>query len=1199
MRGLSAILQVAVFAGAFLSERQAPAEEPQTSRPPRFEGSLEPRLPHAPLAKIVIEGNHRIQSEKILKLIKTRAGQTPDVRQIREDVRALISQRWFSDVETRVQNSEAGSVLIFTVKERPLLAKITFQGNQQFPAEELGKLAERCGVKAGNAYEVGSNRAAAQCILEHYRESGFVHAKVELEKGGHTDDREVVFKVDEGPKVAVTGITFVGNKSNDATVLKSILRTTIRDVWFSDGKYRPDVVDDDVVALRNFYQDRGFFDVTVQKQETFSDDRSEVHLKFVIDEGVPFKIRNIEITGNESIDQRKLLKGFLLRKGERYDQRAVNADKEFTLTQYANIGYVLADVVHQVRSFEEPGFVDVIYKISEGDRFPMAVAGQSGKHDEPQPGRSKGSAATQPKQKTGAADPRGLRDIDRLMFTGVESVDVANIRRALVFDFDIDLAAHPHGTLANFASVLERQLLAGYQFSGFPDAKIEVTLNSAQGQIEVQVAEGRHFDCGEIRLNGMPQPLIDDVVKTLTVNPKRRLIIWRKGESAPFDNFTANRIRRRVEAVFEAAGLFEPRFDIEMAQNPESQVADLNISVREIGHREMVGKIAVIGTNRDSPDDVSKYLELHPGMPFDSELSDRLQRRLWESGRYLKTRVDVQAAEKPSTADERPVRNLQIKLLEFKQSPPLAKKLSPVEQAVLKLREWLEQWTRGEIAEDLVVTASTGVDGTSHGPRMAARVVIAPDRGQTIVFDARGSDGKSMMNVVFVAYADRMVLAAPQRHVKIEFPNSDGRRLALEFSCTSIRTPFEDDETQPFAVNLGLNLHKRSNLKAAAFGVESNLSPVVLLSLAASEESQSEFHDGVCTVRTGNYKLQVDAASGRLLEFRFEDKTDGTVLSVRTESEALKSELEHLEPKLAALEAAYDKTSPWKSLCEFALDSWHAAADHERLLDERDSVRALRRLVGRWSPPTISDLFDDWDAPSNHEKTVFAIPTSSYGFDGFGTPGSLTRKNCVGLHLPVFRRLAPQEGWLWPVGRDAAMSWALGDKVSSECLAETSASPEIGPIGDLLLGLLDSYLTSDLRESAGIAGITHLSVDAFRNDYRALLKEDSWIGRWFVSLARALRTLDNAELSALARFLPANAPRELIVNSLRDLKANPNQSVESVLPKVLDRLWVEALRAEVSERLRHFVTEAVHRREQSRQGDPVVPASAQRAPEQR
>ncbi|MBI3866254.1 MAG: hypothetical protein HY290_30610 [Planctomycetia bacterium] len=74
-------------------------------------------LPQA-FVDIVIEGNRSFKVAQILAMIKTRKGQPTDSKQIKEDVRALMSSRQFVNVDTRIVTSSSGPVLVFRLQER-------------------------------------------------------------------------------------------------------------------------------------------------------------------------------------------------------------------------------------------------------------------------------------------------------------------------------------------------------------------------------------------------------------------------------------------------------------------------------------------------------------------------------------------------------------------------------------------------------------------------------------------------------------------------------------------------------------------------------------------------------------------------------------------------------------------------------------------------------------------------------------------------------------------------------------------------------------------------------------------------------------------------------------------------------------------------------------------------------------------------
>jgi outer membrane protein insertion porin family len=129
------------------------------------------------LAAVIVEGNVTITSEEIAKHIKTRARRPVSEKQIKDDVRALYATKWFLSVERRYRDTPEGRVLVFHVRERPILGRVEYKGNKKIKEKDLSDLT---GLKVGGAFDVGLNREAARRIESHYREKGFIFAEVSL-----------------------------------------------------------------------------------------------------------------------------------------------------------------------------------------------------------------------------------------------------------------------------------------------------------------------------------------------------------------------------------------------------------------------------------------------------------------------------------------------------------------------------------------------------------------------------------------------------------------------------------------------------------------------------------------------------------------------------------------------------------------------------------------------------------------------------------------------------------------------------------------------------------------------------------------------------------------------------------------------------------------------------------------------------------
>ncbi|MSR59772.1 MAG: hypothetical protein EXS05_19395 [Planctomycetaceae bacterium] len=315
-----------------------------------------------PLADILVEGNKTISSDEILKKIKSRAGRPPDPKMIKEDVRALHVTRWFFQVEPRLARNDKGPVLVFKVIERPMVHSVEYKGNKKIKAKDL---AELTGLKIGSPYDVGANKESARRIESHYHEKGFLHARVELEAGGSAEDRDVIFKIEEGPKVHVSAIRFKGNKEIAGDVLKTQVKTKTRILWVFGGTFDPTTVPEDVAALKQYYHSLGYFDARIASKQLASDDKSKVTLEYQIAEGARFKVRNVQFVGNRVISEDDLRAKLRLLPNQYFNERFLTADKEKITAQYGELGRIFARIEADPLWPEESGLVDVVYKIDE------------------------------------------------------------------------------------------------------------------------------------------------------------------------------------------------------------------------------------------------------------------------------------------------------------------------------------------------------------------------------------------------------------------------------------------------------------------------------------------------------------------------------------------------------------------------------------------------------------------------------------------------------------------------------------------------------------------------------------------------------------------------------------------------------------------------------------------------------------------
>jgi outer membrane protein insertion porin family len=313
------------------------------------------------ISDVRIEGNQTIPESVIMQKLQSQPQREVTERLIREDKRSLMSTRWFFSVSERLDESPSGLVLVFVVHERPIVQRVEFIGNKKIKDKHLEAWT---GLKKGSPFDHMANREAKNRIEQEYKDKGYYFVKVELVKGGQPGERDVVFRINEGPKVQVTARTFEGNRFwSDGDLRKNLI--TKQKILFFGGIYNPDTIPADIESVKQFYKNVGFFDVQVTAKPLFSKDRSDVNLYFSVTEGKQYTVREIRYQGNSIIATSRLQSDSKLQPGNKFNGYLLSKDVQRMLGYYGELGHYFASVNPVPQFTEKDGIVDLIVEIDE------------------------------------------------------------------------------------------------------------------------------------------------------------------------------------------------------------------------------------------------------------------------------------------------------------------------------------------------------------------------------------------------------------------------------------------------------------------------------------------------------------------------------------------------------------------------------------------------------------------------------------------------------------------------------------------------------------------------------------------------------------------------------------------------------------------------------------------------------------------
>src|SRR5437867_10781338 len=231
------------------------------------------------IERIEFIGNRRVRTDTLKARIFSREGDPYNEDTLRRDFQALWNTQFFEDVKLRVEDSPKrgnGKIIIFEVKERPVIRRIKYDGNHSISESDiLDRFKERkVGLTVESQFDPTKIKKAEVVLKELLGEHGRQFAKVtpEYERIASSNAVILVFKIDEGPKVKVGKIKFTGNHHfSDRKLIRAMRHDRPYAIplyfWYlpvlTKTYDREKLSEDLEVGIRSLYRDNGYFKVSV------------------------------------------------------------------------------------------------------------------------------------------------------------------------------------------------------------------------------------------------------------------------------------------------------------------------------------------------------------------------------------------------------------------------------------------------------------------------------------------------------------------------------------------------------------------------------------------------------------------------------------------------------------------------------------------------------------------------------------------------------------------------------------------------------------------------------------------------------------------------------------------------------------------------------------------------------------------------
>lgn len=321
--------------------------------------------------KISFEGVETASEDMLRTLIQTQIGFEVSEELLTEDLKSLYKDTgFFSELEVDVRPFDGGGLeIVYKVVESPKISGINIIGNENLG---IGKLKDELILRPAEIYSERRRWESERALRQLYHEKGYylIGIQTHLEATGTDAENavQVTFEINEGPRVRIEEINFIGNEQVDADKLRKKLKTRI-------GKPFDQMLfeeEDMSLNLRNYYQDLGFAQVKILDYEKrFTEDKTGLMLDITVDEGPEFIVGTytleLEAGAKVLFSEKKIRNMIDPAEGEIFNRATFDESIGKLQQAYLDKGYLLSEILPTPVFDEDNGVVNITLQINEGD----------------------------------------------------------------------------------------------------------------------------------------------------------------------------------------------------------------------------------------------------------------------------------------------------------------------------------------------------------------------------------------------------------------------------------------------------------------------------------------------------------------------------------------------------------------------------------------------------------------------------------------------------------------------------------------------------------------------------------------------------------------------------------------------------------------------------------------------------------------
>ena len=282
----------------------------------------------------------------------------------------FLDDLWIEVVDEPWPNGVIGKRVIFNMEERQRVKIVSFEGSEELKQEDIDLNLEDNGVvlRMDSFLDPAVIQRVKGVLEVMFRAQGFLFSEVDHtieELPGGPKLVRLTFHMDEGPKVVIRNIDFVGNRALSDGDLKGQMKKVRESWWLSwmtgRGTYKEGEFEEDAEAIVGHYRNRGYIRATVGQPNIEYLELSEdgetraINLRIPVDEGERYRLGDLSFAGNEILLEEGLRRIFQdIEPGDYYSEGDIRESFEDARELYGSLGYYEMTLVPELAPRDEP-----------------------------------------------------------------------------------------------------------------------------------------------------------------------------------------------------------------------------------------------------------------------------------------------------------------------------------------------------------------------------------------------------------------------------------------------------------------------------------------------------------------------------------------------------------------------------------------------------------------------------------------------------------------------------------------------------------------------------------------------------------------------------------------------------------------------------------------------------------------------------